>query len=86
MEITRPLAPPLVWTLRCWLEAQLERLSAPQPAEADEIDLADLDARALRDIGASPRLLARAEARCEARRADRDALRLGAASAGWRHW
>lgn len=53
---------------------------------ADHDELAELDAHTLRDIGASDRLMARAQARREARRQERDALYLGAASSGWRHW
>jgi hypothetical protein len=54
---------------------------------ADEFaDLRQLDSRLLRDIGAPDHLLARALAHRDSGRAERDALRLGIASAAWQHW
>lgn len=49
-------------------------------------ELADLDARLLRDVGAPEHLLACALARAEARRDAHDALRAGQNSGGWRGW
>jgi hypothetical protein len=49
-------------------------------------DLRQLDSRLLRDIGAPDHLLARALAHRDSGRAERDALRLGIASAAWQHW
>ena len=89
MDISHRLTPPPGWPLWRWIDEMRFRPRADQPVvrtDIDDSDLADLDARTLRDIGASPQLLAHAQARCEARSEERGALRLGAAAAGWRHW
>jgi len=88
MNISSPLPPLPGWPLWRWIvESRFRpRAAARRPVAIAEDDLADLDARTLRDIGASPRLLACAQARHDARRDERAALRLGVASASWRHW
>ena len=72
-----------------WLLALLRRgvrSTRPRADAADERDsLAELDARTLRDIGASDRLLARALSR-QAQKRHHDELALGLGTSAWRHW
>jgi uncharacterized protein YjiS (DUF1127 family) len=70
--------------LRDWLARHWRRLSAPAPQAHHE--LLELDARTLADIGAPERLQARAMARREAQRQERDGLQVGLASGAWHHW
>ena len=88
MDISHRLTPPPGWPLWRWIvESRFRpRVPAVPCTDIDDSDLADLDARTLRDIGASPQLLACARARHDARCEERGALRIGAAAAGWRHW
>ena len=88
MDISHRLTPPPGWPLWRWIvESRFRPHVRTVPrTDIDDSDLADLDVRTLRDIGASPQLLARAQARCDARCEERGSLRLGAAAAGWRHW
>jgi hypothetical protein len=88
MDISHRLTPPPGWPLWRWIvESRFRPRAETAPrTDIDDGDLADLDSRTLRDIGASPQLLARAQARNDARCDERHALRLGAAAAGWRHW
>lgn len=71
------------WTRVTRLQWRWTPNAAPQPLH-DE--LVELDARTLRDIGAPDSLLAKAHARQEAQREERDVLRLGIAAGAWRHW
>ena len=88
MDISHRLIPSPGWSLWRRIVESRFRPGTPtvQRTDIDDNDLADLDARTLRDIGASPQLMARAQARSDARCDERGALRLGAAAAGWRHW
>lgn len=70
--------------LRDWLARHWRRLSAPVSQPHHE--LLELDARTLADIGAPERLQARAMARREAQRHERDGLRAGIAPGAWHHW
>lgn len=71
--------------LRRWLARHWRRLSAPA-AQTDHDALLELDAHTLADIGAPERLQARAMARREAQRHERDGLHAGIASGAWHHW
>ncbi len=65
------------WLARHW----------PARAPATRYDeLAELDAHTLADIGAPERLLARAMARRDVQRQERESLRIGLASGAWQHW
>ena len=78
-----PACPAFSWRdalMRLW-----RHLTEPGPGPLHD-ELVELDAHTLCDIGASDRLMARAQARREALRHERDALHLGGASGGWRHW
>ena len=81
VPIARPLARPAApWA--GWLARQWRRLATPAPDD----DLVELDAHTLADIGAPDRLLARAMARREVQRQERESLRVGLASGAWHHW
>lgn len=67
------------WFARHW------RRGAPTP-QTHHDELLELDARTLADIGAPERLQARALARREAQRHERDGLHAGHASGAWHHW
>ena len=71
------------WTRVTWLQRRPTASATPQSSH-DE--LAGLDARTLRDIGAPDALLARAHARQDAQREELAALRVGIAAGAWRHW
>lgn len=71
--------------LRQWFGRRWQRLRGPAP-QASHDDLLELDARTLADIGAPERLQARALARREAQRHERDGLHAGIASGAWHHW
>jgi hypothetical protein len=74
---------PALAALRHWLARRLR--SAPT-VQTDHDALLELDAHTLVDIGAPDRLQARAMARREAQRHERDALHAGHASGAWHHW
>lgn len=90
MTLGHYLDTPWFWATRRWLQARAPRPASASTgrsvAEADLAPLTELDVRTLCDIGAPPRLLARAQARRDAQVDERAALLLGVASAGWRHW
>lgn len=69
---------------RRWPSAALGGSALRRPA-ADH-GLIELDARTLRDIGAPPGLLARAQQRRQTQCARRDELRGGGAAGDWQHW
>ena len=77
-----PLAGPWMgWFVRQW-----RRLAAPTPLPWHDDELVELDAHTLADIGAPDPLLARAMARREMQRQERESLRVGLASGAWHHW
>jgi hypothetical protein len=71
--------------LRQWFARHGWRVCAPAPRRQHD-ELLELDARTLADIGAPERLQARAMARREAQRQERDGLHAGIGSGAWPHW
>lgn len=75
------------WLVRLfgWAMRRPEAHGAGVPEKLDpRLDgLLDLDAHTLADIGAPEPFMARAMARRESRRQERDHLRMGIASGGW---
>ncbi|MEP6876617.1 MAG: hypothetical protein ABI887_19850 [Burkholderiales bacterium] len=78
--------PSLSWFWSAWPRRGSPTAPRVRDRDTDLDELADLDLRILRDIGAPEPLLSRALARRDACDQRLDELRLGSASGGWRHW